>query len=262
MNKSFAIIILYVCFLTPVKAQSFFEIVTQKFLNTPYVAGTLESGTNEESLIIKLDEVDCTTFAEYVVAAISIHEIPDSANLPYRDRIQKIRYRDGRINGYLSRLHYFSDWIENNIKKGIIQEITGSLTNHKRRKKIDFMSAHPQSYAPLKTDSTLLPRIRSIEHLLSEKAFPEIKKEDIKALEMQIKPGDLIAITTSIPGLDISHVGFAWFVNGRLHLLHASSAAKKVIIDPLPLYDYLRQNKRMQGIRVLRVLPPILEKGK
>ena len=36
------------------------------FLKTPYVAHTLE--VNEEEPVVNFDEVDCTTFVEYVLA--------------------------------------------------------------------------------------------------------------------------------------------------------------------------------------------------
>ena len=39
--------------------------------------------------------------------------------------------------------------------------------------------------------------------------------------------GDIIAITTKMPGLDIAHVGIAEYKEGKLHLLHASSTLGK-----------------------------------
>lgn len=70
----------------------------------------------------------------------------------------------------------------------------------------------------------------------------------------QIHNGDIIAITTSIKGLDISHVGFAYWVNGKLHLLHASLNKKQVIIENIPLNEQLQQHKSQSGIRVLRII--------
>jgi hypothetical protein len=67
-----------------------------------------------------------------------------------------------------------------------------------------------------------------------------------------IQEGDIIAITTSKAGLDIAHVGFAYYHNNKLHLLHASSAKKKVIRDGQPLNEYLMARKSHTGIRVIR----------
>lgn len=39
--------------------------------------------------------------------------------------------------------------------------------------------------------------------------------------------GDIIAFTTSVKGLDITHVGIAEYIRGKLHLLHTSSTEKE-----------------------------------
>ena len=71
---------------------------------------------------------------------------------------------------------------------------------------------------------------------------------------MKIKDGDILAITTNIKGLDVVHVGFAFWKSGKLHLLHASSIAKKVIEDPQSLYDYSKNKKAHTGVRAMRVV--------
>ena len=47
------------------------------FLKTPYVAHTLEVN-DEEKLVVNFDEVDCTTFVEYVLA-LSLSPVKDGA---------------------------------------------------------------------------------------------------------------------------------------------------------------------------------------
>jgi len=64
-----------------------------------------------------------------------------------------------------------------------------------------------------------------------------------------------LAITTNIKGLDVVHVGFAYWKGNRLHLLHASSVAKKVIEDPQPLFDYSKNKKAHTGVRAIRCMP-------
>ena len=68
-----------------------------------------------------------------------------------------------------------------------------------------------------------------------------------------IKNGDIIAITTNTPGLDVAHMGIAFYVNGKLSLLHASSKEKKVVISKVTLGQMLQKNKNWTGIRVLRM---------
>lgn len=234
-------------------SDSYFRKIATPFLGKPYVAGTLEK-PGEEHLIINLDSVDCTTFVEYVVAQLMepcedpISDATRSANLI------KIRYRGGILNGYCSRLHYFSDWINDNLQKGVIEEITEIMGGEAFTAPINYMSMHPNSYPRLKENPLRIDSIRQIEKHLNQLELFYIPKSKLNSLSGMIKEGDIIAITTTIKGLDIAHVGFAYYNEKRvLHLLHASQTHKKVVIDPLPLYEYLMQNSKQSGIRILRM---------
>lgn len=244
--------LLFICFMQSGRAQHSFEQVSHSFLGKPYVASTLDRDTTE-TLVINTNEVDCTTFLEYVLAGVTVSEMPDSSCKKYREALQKIRYRNGKIYNYASRLHYFSEWLSENRKNGLIYELTDSLGGRQVQKQIDFMSTHPTAYPAFRRDPTLLDSIKMIEKALSETPVYILPKERIESVESRINTGDLIAITTAIPGLDITHVGFAQRINGRIHLLHASSIAKKVIIDPLPLAAYMQKQKNATGIRVFRI---------
>ncbi|MEG1187052.1 MAG: DUF1460 domain-containing protein [Bacteroidales bacterium] len=242
----------FICFTQSGHAQYSFEEVSRAFLGKPYVASTLDRDTTEK-LVINTNEVDCTTFLEYVVAGVTAREIPDSSNSKYREAVQKIRYRNGKIYNYASRLHYFSEWLAENRKNGLIYDVTDSLGGRYVQKQINFMSTHPAAYPAFLRNPALLDSIKITERALSETSVYILPKERIESAESLINTGDLIAITTAIDGLDITHVGFAQRVNGRIHLLHASSVAKKVIIDPLPLAAYLQKQKNATGIRVFRI---------
>jgi hypothetical protein len=81
-----------------------------------------------------------------------------------------------------------------------------------------------------------------------------LPQDQIEANENLIKNGDIIALTTAIPGLDITHTGIAIREkDGRIHLLHASSSGM-VEISELPLADYLKKIKKNTGIMVARPL--------
>jgi hypothetical protein len=70
-----------------------------------------------------------------------------------------------------------------------------------------------------------------------------------------IRSGDIIALTTSIKGLDITHTGIATReADGRIHLLHASTGSMEVEVSKLPLTDYLKDIKNNTGIMVARPL--------
>lgn len=68
-----------------------------------------------------------------------------------------------------------------------------------------------------------------------------------------LKGGDIIALTTKTSGLDVSHMGIIVIEKDGPHLLHASSKEGKVIIDKLPLVEYMRKAHQLTGIRVLRL---------
>lgn len=74
---------------------------------------------------------------------------------------------------------------------------------------------------------------------------------NVSSEELDIKNGDIIAITTNIKGLDVVHTGFACWVDGKLHLLHASSVMKKVILDSQTLFEYSKNKKAHTGVRVI-----------
>ena len=73
------------------------------------------------------------------------------------------------------------------------------------------------------------------------------------SMEPEINDGDIVALVTNIDGLDVSHIGFAFWQDGKLHLLHASSGEGKVIRDHTTLFSYQMGKSRQTGIRVIRI---------
>ena len=208
------------------------------FLDIPYVAHTLEVTDGEEELIINCDEVDCTTFVEYTLAmALSPTEDGQVAEGDFATNLQKIRYRDGKINGYPSRLHYIA------ANSPYIQQVS-----------LSYMSSHPELYKQLSNSPQNVAKMKEIEKSLNGQEFHYVPKDKLPFAGLPwIKNGDIIAITTNTPGLDVAHMGIAFYVNGKLSLLHASSKEKKVVISKVTLGKMLKKNKNWTGVRVLRM---------
>lgn len=226
------------------------------FLGRPYVAHTLEVNAPDEQLIINCDEVDCTTFVEYVLAMAltPIMENGDISETAFADNLMKIRYRDGKVDGYPSRLHYIADWVNNGVKHGLIEDVAAAHSPFVQKVDLSFMSSHPDLYKQLAQSPENLARMKEIEASLNGQEFHYIPKEELPHEGRSwIKSGDIIALTTSIPGLDVSHMGLAFYADGKLTLLHASSAEKKVVINRISLRQYLHNSERLTGIRVLRI---------
>jgi len=223
------------------------------FVGTPYAGKTLEIN-HDEQLVVNLHGLDCSTFIESVLAIALVSKMSAPSFLTYREMLQKIRYRNGIIEGYESRLHYFTDWIYDNEQKGVVTDITKELGGVPFDREINFMSTHPAAYIQLAADSARINKIVKIEKEISSRDYYFIPKENVATIEPQLEEGMIVAITTGIAGLDIAHVGFLVKVNGRIHLLHASSDAGKVVVSDKPLADYLAGNKRQTGIMVVRVM--------
>ncbi|NNL02081.1 MAG: DUF1460 domain-containing protein [Eudoraea sp.] len=224
--------------------------VGRTFLGLPYVVKTLEIGETE-ALVINLQGMDCTTYVENVLA-FSILLYEDKMNFDaFINTLENIRYKDGELDGYASRLHYFSEWIANNEKKGLLEDITAETGGIEIKKEINFMSTHRDLY-PFLADEENFNKIKASEISLNHQPICILPQDQIEANENLIKNGDIIALTTAIPGLDITHTGIAIRENdGRIHLLHASSSGM-VEISELPLADYLKKIKKNTGIMVAR----------
>lgn len=233
--------------------------IGKTFIGTKYVAHTLED-KGDEHLVINLSGLDCTTFVENALVFARLIKTGKTSFKDYETELQKIRYRSGVINGYLSRLHYFTDWIDDNIKKGIISDVTELVGGKPIKFRLNFMSAHPESYPQLKEHPDYVREIRQKEAEISRRNYFYVPKERVGFIENQIGNGDIIAFTTSIPGLDVSHVGIAVRMeDNRIHLLHAPNAGSDVQITEEPLSAYINKIKKDTGIMVLKPLDPTQE---
>ncbi|MFM8484753.1 MAG: N-acetylmuramoyl-L-alanine amidase-like domain-containing protein, partial [Bacteroidota bacterium] len=80
-----------------------------------------------------------------------------------------------------------------------------------------------------------------------------IPQHEIIKMEHLIQDGDIICLTSVKQDLDVAHQGFAVKKGNRVHLLHASSLAKKVIISGQPLAEYVLAQPGQSGIMVARL---------
>jgi len=118
-----------------------------------------------------------------------------------------------------------------------------------------FMSKNADLYPALKGYPSRIDSIRVIEQSINQRSFFYIPKERVEAAGAIIRDGDLLAMTTSVAGLDVSHIGIACVKEGSVHLMHASSQHHQVEVHDLPLHEYLRGIKSNTGILIYRVLP-------
>ena len=225
--------------------------IGKSFLGTEYTAGTLEINSPNESLVVNLREFDCVTFVENCLTFARCLKKGKTTFDDYKNELEYIRYRDGKIDGYASRLHYFCDWIYDNENKGIVKNISSEL-GVEYSKTIDFMSTHTKSYKQL-SDKDTLESIKSVENSINSRYHYYIPKKNIAKIHDQLQNGDIIATTTSINGLDVTHTGYVYKGDdGGTYFLHASSKSKEVIISKNSLADYVAEDSKKTGIMVAR----------
>jgi len=233
--------------------------VGRSFIGTEYTERSLEE-PGPEHLVVNLRRLDCVTFYENSLALARCIKMKKTTFDEYRAQLQCIRYRGGRIDGYASRLHYTTDYWHDDELRGILKVVTKDLFKEKDLRRIhtpvNFMSTHRALYAQL-ADETTFEAIKKCEDDISSREMFYLPKAHVQAYAGVIKNGSLIGITTTIPGLDVSHTGIAVRMDdGSLHLMHAPDIGKKVQITAVPLSEYLARNPKQTGIIVAEALEP------
>lgn len=231
--------------------------IAKQFIDMPYVGGTLDAhykaGQKGEKLVYDFDKFDCVTLVETAIAsarAILSGEYNISA---FERELTNIRYRNGVKKLYPSRLHYTSEWIIDNEKRGNVIDITKDIAKTKRKiATVYFMSKNKHLYPALAGNEKMFLDIFLNEQHINASSRSYIPNHAINECLDKIQTGDVIAIATKKAGLDYSHVGFAVRTDdGRVRFMHASSSKKKVILDE-DIATYLKGNKSAIGISVIR----------
>jgi len=234
-------------------------LAAKALLGQPYEAATQEG--REERLRIYLTRTDCILFAETCLGLVRTVE-RCGAQASFEElaaSLQQSRYRDGIVDGYPSRLHYTTEWIRQGEANGLFEDLSDELGGVRDTRPIRFMTQHPDSYAPLTGESQYAKdnrrAIRAVEERLDAAERHYIPRDKLAGVESRIQSGDILCFATSIEGLDYSHVVIAYREKSgdALGFIHASTAAKKVVIEPRTLAAYLKANPKILGVSVLRV---------
>jgi N-acetylmuramoyl-L-alanine amidase-like len=232
--------------------------IGRSFVGTAYVPKTLEA-PGPEHLVIDFRGLDCVTFVENAFSLARFVQSGGAALLVdrpaaearYSALLTELRYRDGKIDGYPSRLHYFSDWIADNASRGLVRDLTRDLGGVLDDERLDFMSTHEDAYRQL-SDPANVAAVRDAEGRLTQEGRWFIPEDRIAAVSDQIHDGDVIAATSTVAGLDVAHTGLALWVDGTLRLLHAPLVGDSVQISEVPLAERIQGIAGQDGIMVAR----------
>ncbi len=232
------------------------EIVVQvgrPFVGWPYTPQTLEL-PGAERVVVNLREFDCVTYVESVLALARMIRDGRDSFADFTEELRLIRYRQGRLNGYPSRLHYFSDWIADNQDMGLVRDMTRELGGRQVVEPVNFMSSNAELYPKLVEEPAFVEEMRAVEERLSARPRHAIPQREIGAVADGIRNGDVIATTSTVRGLDIAHTGFAIWIDGRLHLMHAPLVGRSLEISELPLAQRILRIDGQDGLMVARPL--------
>lgn len=225
-----------------------------EFRGTPYVAGILDA-PEQETLLAPLTQFDCVLFVESVLALARGIAAQDYTWATYMNGVQEQRYRDGVKDGYLSRLHYFSEWLHNNEERNLVVQLTQDLGGVPLGKPINFMSRNRSAYRHLASDSLFAGLIR-VEEALRDRENLFIPQARIRSTYAGLQAGDVVALTSDLAGLDVAHTGFVFVSpNGQVGLLHAS--VQRGVVVETDLHAYVQGIRRQHGMMIARPNPSL-----
>jgi hypothetical protein len=234
--------------------------VGEQAAGTPYVASTLEEylkaggkPTTTEPLTLSLTRFDCVTLVE---SCLAVARVARAGDAPSWDRfgreVERMRYRGGTRGDYTTRLHYFSEWIADGERRGLVRDIGAELGGIEDARPLRFMTEHRASY-PALADDGVYRAIGEMERRLDPHVRHVVPTAQIDGVADRIQTGDVLAFATSIPGLDVSHSAMAYRDrDGVLRVLHAPLSGGVVEVTKRTLPEYVGAIKRATGILVAR----------
>jgi hypothetical protein len=234
--------------------------VGEQALGTPYEAFTLEeylraggSPSRTEPLTLSLTRFDCVTLVESCLSVGRLARAGERASwADFGREMERLRYRGGERRGYLSRLHYFSEWIADNERRGGMRDLGRELGGVADTRPLRFMSTHRESY-PALADPEVYAALQVHERTLDAHARWVVPTARIPEVADRIQTGDVLAFATSIDGLDVTHSAFAYRDRaGVLRVLHAPLSGGVVEITRSTLQEYVQGIRRSTGVLVAR----------
>jgi hypothetical protein len=226
--------------------------VGRAFIGTPYRAHTLEVA-DPEQVVVNLRGLDCWTLMDVALAMALVRRDSMLDFYAFVQKIRHLRYKNGIVDGYGSRLHYFSDWLLHAAELGYGRDITQELGGVPLQKTVDFITDNPKLY-PRSRDSSALAHIKTAQERINAHTWYHIPKAQVPKIENQIQEGDILVLTSIRGNLDVEHQGFAVRdEKGALRFLHASSTTGRVVVSHREFPEYLMRIKAVSGVMVFRL---------
>jgi hypothetical protein len=198
--------------------------LARRFLGSPFKGFSLDGGPKEQ-LVLDLTQFDCFLFVEQLVALANSRKVDTQTEGVERftEHVRRLRYENGEVD-YCRRQHYFSRWAEAAERNGYVVNLTPFLPGATSRTvPLNFMSNHAGSYKPMQ-----LARNRQCVTELERNLVlnqPYIPLAALPGVLPSLRTGDIFALVTKVPGLDVTHVGFLEVNDGVVDGIHAAEGA-------------------------------------
>jgi hypothetical protein len=223
----------------------------------PYVGFTLEESKDAEYCVVNLNGLDCVTFFEDSLCMARMIKKGKSAPADLLAEVQHTRYRGGKMGDFTTRLHYTTDWLVDNEKKGVVKILTPNLPGAQPfTQKVGIMSKHPENYRQLAAHSELIPAIRAIEDKINSRPLKYLPMDKLQSAEPLLRTGDIVGVTTTEEGIDVAHTGLCIKdAQGVVHFMDASSSRRnmKVTLEP-EISQCLNWSPKLTGVMIARPL--------
>lgn len=207
------------------------------------------------SLRLNVEAFTPMTFVN-TVAAIALNGGDANGNaLKVQDDFVRLSSRMGEDKGFPSIMWHTSDWIADNIYRGNLKELTEIyIEPRSKNKSLDYLSRHREEYAALK-DPEVYDKVRMTEMGFRTRRIPYLQRHDIKkkAIDEEIKDGDVIILVPNQDGVDMYEMGVAKREKDGIHLILFSNKQGQVEVTPEPLDRYMNSiAKYISGFRWVR----------
>ncbi len=234
----------------------FYEELTKhlvpQFKGIAYGAGG--AGCPGDKTLVNFHSFDCVTFVEtWWALSRTLYDfqagrVPKKAEpfLVFTKNLDRIRYFGGENCGIGYRIHYFTQQMEELERAGFVFNV-GMANGFPFKEKINYITQNADKYGDVATSA----QQKAYESILSSTPRFYYPTKNRASYYPLAKDGDLIAFSSTEPGLDVSHCGLVSIVDGRPKLNHASEKYNYVVIGQY-LDAYLIGRTKVDGFFVYR----------
>lgn len=241
--------------------------ISELLLGVPYVGGNCgegERGCYDRDPLFRLDQFDCTTYIETVMALafVPAHDTRPEESFLYH--LKNIRYVDGEDVSFVNRNHFTElNWVPDMVRKNYVKDITLEISPGAptMRRWVDVGVWYENKIAKLTPSEDMLEIIeelsrssvnKNIDHL-AELAYVPLKHllsfQDVRDRLKQKK----VVIFNLVKHLHkeysadrtiVSHQGFIVEKNGVLYLRHATPASAHRKTVDMSMDEYVRERMK------------------